>query len=78
MFADPFGKKVPALKKTELKEYKLRKLDAKGGASVWSVISVEELATVFHLPGTVARTPTLNRVTSTRGEAPANLPIGNS
>lgn len=37
-------------------------------------LNVEELASVWHLPGRVARTPTLERMTSRRGEAPANLP----
>ncbi len=37
-------------------------------------LNVEELASIFHLPGKVARTPTLHRMTSRRGEAPANLP----
>ncbi|MFT7507571.1 MAG: hypothetical protein ACI92I_000731 [Acidimicrobiales bacterium] len=75
--SDPFGKKIPALKRHELKEYKSRKLYPKTGGMGFKVMSAEELATIFHLPGAVALTPTLNRVTSTRGEAPSNLPIGN-
>ena len=39
------------------------------------VMSSEELATLFHLPGAVAGTPTLSRVPSKKGEAPTNLPI---
>ena len=39
------------------------------------VMNSEELATLFHLPGAVAGTPTLNRVPSKKGEAPVNLPI---
>jgi hypothetical protein len=39
------------------------------------VMNSEELATLFHLPGAVAGTPTLNRVPSKKGEAPINLPI---
>lgn len=38
-------------------------------------LNVEELASIFHLPGKVARTPTLERMTSRRGEAPSNLPL---
>jgi len=76
-FSDPFGKILPALKKTELAEYKKRVLYPKGGGMGTKVFSVEELATLFHLPGTVAMTPTLNRVTSARSEAPSNLPTGN-
>jgi hypothetical protein len=39
------------------------------------VLSVEELATIFHLPGEVSATPTLARLVSKKAEAPANLPI---
>lgn len=39
------------------------------------VLNAEELATIFHFPGTVAGTPSLNRVKSRKGEAPSNLPI---
>ena len=74
--SDPFGKKIPALKKSELKEYKQRALNPKTGGMKFKVMSTEELATIFHLPGSVAMTPTLNRVTSTRSQAPANLPTG--
>jgi hypothetical protein len=43
-----------------------------GGAVI---LNSEELATVYHFPGSVAATPTLERVPSKKGEAPANLPI---
>lgn len=39
------------------------------------VMTTEELATLFHIPGQVATTPTLERIPSKRGEPPANLPI---
>jgi len=39
------------------------------------VMSVEELATIYHFPGSVAGTPGLERVPSKRTAAPANLPI---
>ncbi|MEX1027473.1 MAG: hypothetical protein WD049_05630 [Candidatus Paceibacterota bacterium] len=39
------------------------------------VLTTEELATLFHIPGTVAQTPTLNRVGSRKGEAPSNIPV---
>ena len=40
------------------------------------VLTTEEIATIFHLPGSEAVTPTLPRVTSRKGEAPSNLPSG--
>jgi len=39
------------------------------------VLNTEELATMYHFPGKVARTPTLQRMPSKRSEAPANLPV---
>lgn len=39
------------------------------------VMNSEELATMFHFPGQVAATPTLARIQSKKGQAPANLPI---
>lgn len=39
------------------------------------VLSSEELATIYHLPGRVAETPNVVRVESKKGEPPANLPI---
>lgn len=39
------------------------------------VLTTEELATLFHLPGAAAATPTLKRSPSKKAEAPANLPI---
>lgn len=76
LFSDPFGKRIASFKREELKEYKLRKFISKSGSMKVRVVSAEEMATLFHLPGKVALTPTLNRVPSTRGEAPSNLPTG--
>ncbi|MSR71220.1 MAG: hypothetical protein EXS50_00910 [Candidatus Taylorbacteria bacterium] len=39
------------------------------------VFNVEELATMFHLPGKVATTQNLNRIPSKKSDAPSNLPI---
>lgn len=38
-------------------------------------LNLEELATLWHLPGAVASTPTLPRIDSTKGIAPVNLPL---
>ncbi len=74
MFADPFGTKLNAVRIQELKEYKLRKINPKSSALRYEIFTVEELATMFHLPGKVALTPTLGRIESTRATAPSNLP----
>lgn len=39
------------------------------------ILTSEELATVFHFPGEVSKTPTFERILSRKSEAPANLPI---
>ncbi len=39
------------------------------------VMSTEELATIFHIPGESSATPTLQRVTSRKGDAPSDLPV---
>jgi hypothetical protein len=39
------------------------------------ILNTEELATIYHFPGSVAATPTFERIPSKRGQAPANLPI---
>jgi len=69
-------KQLMALKKQELKEYRRRVYSPKSGGDDYKIFTSEELATMFHLPGTVALTPTIDRVPSKRGEAPSNLPVG--
>ena len=39
-----------------------------------NILNLEELATLWHLPGQVVTTPTLPRIDSTKGVAPVNLP----
>ncbi len=73
---DPKEVKRTALKKEELHEYKCRRYTHHNDLDTPKVMTTEELATVFHLPGKVANTPTLARIPSKRAEPPANLPIG--
>lgn len=40
-----------------------------------SILTVEEVATLFHFPGRVAGTPTLERVASKKAQPPVNLPV---
>ena len=39
------------------------------------ILSTEELATIFHLPGRVVETPSFTRIESKKAEPPTNLPI---
>jgi len=39
------------------------------------VLNTEELASIFHLPGAVAETPTFGRIDSRKSEPPTNLPL---
>lgn len=40
-----------------------------------SVLNTEELATIFHFPGRLSKTPSFTRVESRKAEPPANLPV---
>jgi 3'-phosphoadenosine 5'-phosphosulfate sulfotransferase (PAPS reductase)/FAD synthetase len=63
----------------ELEDYKNRYYyprDYVNHADKMKVMSVEELATIYHLPGKVILSPGLRRVESQKREAPANLPVG--
>lgn len=76
--SDLSGNRKIAMKKNELESYKARSYlpgDKKNHVDKETVMSTEELATIYHIPGTSVVTPTLSRVESTRKEAPANLPI---
>jgi hypothetical protein len=72
---DPSGAIREGMKKTELKYYKLRKYYSHVLSDQMKVMTTEELATIFHVPGKVALTPSLSRIPSKRGEPPANLPF---
>lgn len=87
---DLTGNKIVKKKKTILDEYKSRSYfygafditkpekyftyPEKSGKKPF-VLSTEELATMFHLPGRVAETPSFTRIEATKAEPPANLPI---
>lgn len=81
-FSDWSGKKRAKYKMDELKDYKKRKYRAKakpgekGRADDMKVMSVEELASIYHIPGSSVISPALPRILSTRKEAPPNLPTG--
>lgn len=74
-----FGAKEK-LKPIFLDEYKLRRFfhSPYVGKKFYHkpfVLNAEELATIFHFVGSVAMTPTFERVNSKKAEAPSNLPI---
>lgn len=73
---DPTGRKRHHMKKEELEYYKRRYYEHKNQSDHEFIMSVEELATIFHLPGKVAITPAIGRIPSSRAEAPPNLPTG--
>lgn len=73
--SDFTGSRKLTMKKLELRHYKLRKYIPAGAGDRAKVMSVEELATIFHIPGSSVLTPSLARIPSTRSEAPSNLPI---
>ena len=72
---DPSGKKRLALKLSELEEYKLRAYTPRNDIDTGSILTTEELATLFHLPGKTITTPGLARIPSKKAEAPSNLPM---
>ena len=73
---DPWERRRFAHKKREINHYKRRFYDNEIQADKKFIMTVEELATIFHFPGKVARTPTLPRIPSSRAEPPPNLPTG--
>jgi hypothetical protein len=75
MWQDPSGKKRDAMKEHELFNYKMRVLHPESTSYRWNVMTTEELATMWHIPGKVVTTPTLARIPSKRAEAPSNLPV---
>lgn len=58
-----------------LEAYKRRSYFYNPFISTPLVMSTEELATMYHFPGSVAASPGLVRIPSKKSEAPSNLPI---
>lgn len=87
---DMFGTKLVGMKQKFLKGYKARGFfyggfdmfefgsyfthPNKSGGKPY-ILSTEELATIFHLPGRVVETPSIARIEAKTSEPPANLPI---
>jgi len=73
---DIFGRKEPKLKWYMFDAYRRRSYFYAPYKYPPFVLNTEELATLYHLPGQVAETPTLGRIESRTSEPPPNLPIG--
>lgn len=78
-FQDFSGTRQIAMKKGELGQLRARSYSAGSGSGNAGhqpkVMSVEELATIYHIPGRSVLTPGLARIPSTMSTAPGNLPI---
>lgn len=74
-WSDLTGRKEPRLKWYMFDSYRRRSYFYPPYRYPSFVLNTEELATIYHLPGQVAETPTLERIESKRSEPPANLPL---
>lgn len=77
---DRSGKKVMGMKKKLFMAYQHRAFFVPeyipvGYKDKPFIMTTEELATIYHFPGDVSRTPNLSRVSAKKAEPPANLPI---
>jgi len=77
---DLSGKKVLKQKKGLFTKYRYRSFFydqyiPSGYSGKPFVMTTEELATIYHFPGDVSRTPNLSRVVAKKVEPPQNLPI---
>ncbi len=87
---DPLGTRLLKMKKDFLQDYKDRSFfyggfnfrkpskyftnPNKSGGKPF-LLSTEELATIYHLPGRVSETPTFTRIEAKKSEPPIDLPI---
>ena len=76
---DVFGGRLRAKKEKILKGYQERSffkpLYNPGDRGGEFILSAEELATIYHFPGKVSKTPNFTRIASRKADAPSNLPI---
>ena len=72
---DPFGTRIVGFKDWLFESYCKRGWFYPPYDRLPFVLNTEELATMYHFPGTVAATPTFGRTETKRGEAPVNLPV---
>jgi len=72
---DLWNKKLKEKKKKILKLYIQRAFFRPIYSGDHFILNSEELATIYHFPGGVSKTPTFTRITSRKADAPSNLPI---
>lgn len=72
---DPFGWRTKKRKIKHYKYYRQRAYFYPPVSRKPMTLTTEELATIYHFPGSVASTPNLERIQSKRGEPPINLPV---
>lgn len=71
---DPLGFRRVERRKKMLKSYRSRGAFHPPFRKHPFVLSSEELATIFHIPGGVLQVPSVSRLMSKRADAPSNLP----
>jgi len=72
---DPKGTAHRAVEKKVLKLYRQRAYFNQPYHGPWSIMSSEELATLYHIPSSTVATPGLPRIQSSTSGAPPNLPV---
>ncbi len=72
---DPYGTKDRRNKRRIFDAYRKRAWFYPPHEYIPFTMNFEELATIWHLPGSVAATPALDRIESKASEPPANLPF---
>lgn len=69
------GKKLIKKKNHTLHGYQTRHFFHNPEKGHFYVLNTESIATIYHFPGQVAKTPSLGRINAKKVEAPSNLPI---
>jgi len=72
--ANPFGIRKRMREREAFQAYRWRSYFLPPYERPYFVLSSEELATIYHFPGRVTTTPTLQREPSRKAQAPPNLP----
>ncbi len=72
---DLSGKKLIHKKHHALETFQLRAAFHDPFKMHFFTMNTESLATIYHFPGEVAKTPTIQRIEAKKSDAPSNLPI---